>query len=312
MNRISTADSYAAVVANLNAAQTQLSNDSNQLSSGSVATDLQGYASHAETLTAMQTVQGQVTSYLGQDTVLADKLTTQNTALNQVASAATGAGLAVRQALAAGVGDQMMAALQSQFQTAVQGLNTTYNGEYVFAGGQVTTPPVNVNSLSALAAAPSIASIFTNDQHAATAQINQNTNLQTGFLASQVGTNLMTVFQNIQNYANGPNGPFTGQLTTAQITFMQGQLSSLDSATSHLTAKTAQNGGLQSQVSNVQTDLSNQQTTLGTMIGGITDANVAQVSANLQQAQLALQASALVFLALQNSSLLAVPTAAGH
>jgi flagellin-like hook-associated protein FlgL len=48
------------------------------------------------------------------------------------------------------------------------------------------------------------------------------------------------------------------------------------------------------------------------MIGNIADANVAQVSSNLQQAQLAMQASAQVFLALQNSSLLTVLTAAGH
>jgi len=312
MDRISTAGSYAAVIANMMSAQTQLNTDSDQLSSGEVSTDLQGYGSQAETLTAMQTVQSQVGGYLNQDNVLADKLTTQNTGLTQVANAATGASLAVTSALAAGMGDDLMQSLETQFQSATQGLNTTYNGEYIFAGGQVNTPPVSVSSMTALGAAPSVASVFQNDQTISSAQVSPNTTVQTGFLANQLGTPLMTALQAIQNYANGPNGPFTGALTTNQIAFLTSQIATLNSAASALTTTAAQNGGIQSQVSNVQNDLTDQQSTLATMIGNIADANVAQVSSNLQQAQLAMQASAQVFLALQNSSLLTVLTAAGH
>ena len=79
-----------------------------------------------------------------------------------------------------------------------------------------------------------------------------------------------------------------------------------------LNGQAAQNGGVQSQLTNTQTDLTDQQNTLGTMIGNIAAANVAQATANLQQAQLAIQASAQVFLALQNTSLLNVLTASGH
>src|ERR1700722_12923476 len=119
MDRISTADSYNAVIANMMSAQTQLSTASTQLSSGDVASDLQGYASNAETLTAMQTVQSQVGGYLNQDQILSDKLTTQDTALQQVAGSATGASQAITSALAAGVGDSLMQSLQNQFQDAV-------------------------------------------------------------------------------------------------------------------------------------------------------------------------------------------------
>ena len=117
----------------------------------------------------------------------------------------------------------------------------------------------------------------------------------------------MTALQAIQNYVNGPNGPFTGQLTTTQITFLQGQITSLNSRRQrahHL--RRPERRPAEPADQHAQTDLTNQQTTLGTMIGNITDANVAQASANLQQAQLAIQASAQVFLALQNSSLLDV------
>jgi flagellar hook-associated protein 3 FlgL len=312
MNSISTATSYNAVVANMMTAQAQLNTDSNQLASNEVSTDLQGYANQAETLTAMQTVQSQVGGYLGQDQILADQLSTQNTGLTQVASAASGASQAITAALAAGVGDGLMQTLGAQFQSATEALNTTYDGQYIFAGGQVNTPPVNVTSMSALGAAPTVAGVFQNDQYVASSQISQNTTVQTGFLASQLGTPLMTALQAIQNFADGPNGPFTGQLTTAQITFLQGQITTLNTAADALNVSAAQNGEVQTQVTNTQTALTDQQTTLSTMIGDITNTNVAQVSANLQQAQLAVQASAQVFLALQNSSLLTVLTAAGH
>ena len=312
MNTISTADSYAAVIANMQSAETQLSKASNQISSGETATDLQGYAGQAETLTAMQTVNNQVTSYINQDQILSNKLTAQDTGLQQVAGAATGASQAITSALASGVGDQLMASLETQFQSATEGLNTTYNGQYVFAGGQVNTAPVSVNSLTALAAAPSVASVFQNDQQVTSSQIDQSTTVQTGFLASQLGTPLMTALQAIQTFANGPNGPFTGTLTATQVSFLQGQVTALNAAASTLTGSAAQNGGVQSQLSNTQTDLANQQGSLGTMIGNIAGANVAQATANLQQAQLAIQASAQVFLALQNSSLLSVLQASGH
>ena len=312
MQRISTADSYAAVIANMQQAQTQLSTASNQISSGETATDLQGYAAHAETLTAMQAVNNQVTGYLSQDSILANKLTTQDTGLQQVANAATGASQAINSAIANNTGDTLMQSLEVQFQNAAEGLNSTYNGEYVFAGGQVNTPPVSVSSMSALGSAPSVASVFQNDQQITSSQINQNTTVQTGFLASNLGTPLMTALQAIQNFNNGPNGPLTGQLTATQITFLQGQIATLNAAAGTLNGQAAQNGGVQSQLTNTQTDLTDQQNTLGTMIGNIAAANVAQASANLQQAQLAIQASAQVFLALQNTSLLNVLTASGH
>ena len=311
MERISTADSYAAVIANMQQAQTQLSTASNQISSGETATNLQGYASQAETLTAMQTVSNQVTGFLNQDTILANKLSAQNTGIQQVATAATGASNAITSAIAANTGDTLMQALEVQFQNASEGLNTTYNGEYVFAGGQVTTQPFTANSMSALASPATVAGAFQNDQQQTSSQIDQNTTVQTGFLASNLGTPVMTVLQTIQNYVN-TNGAFSNPLTSAQSTFLQTQVTALNAAASTLNDQAAQNGGIQSQVSNIQTALTSQQNTVTGMIGNIAGANVAQASANLQEAQLAIQASAQVFLALQNSSLLNVLAASGN
>jgi flagellar hook-associated protein 3 FlgL len=220
-----------------------------------------------------------------------------------VGSSAAAASKAITNALAAGSGDTVMQALQSAFNGAVQGLNTTFNGQYLFAGGQVNTQPVSATALSDLTAAPSLASLFHNDQLTQSAQVDQNTTIQTGFLASGLGTALFSTFQAIEAYNQGPNGPFSGNLTTAQTTFLQSQIANFNSAATALNTAAGRNGLLQSEVSNTQSDLSNQQNTMQGLIGNITTTNMAQAAANLQQAQLAIQASARVFSALSDSSL---------
>lgn len=303
MLTISTATAYNNIVANIMAAENQETTISAQVSSGENATDLQGYGSNAETLIAMQYVQSQVSGYLNTGQILTDKLSAQDTALTQVGNAASSAGTAITNALAAGDGTTLMQSLQSAFDNAVEGLNTTFNGEYVFGGGQVTTQPVSATSLADLTSAPSLASLFHNDNVIQTAQVNQNTTLQTGFLASQLGTPLFSALQAIEAYDQGPNGPFGGTLTPAQTSFLQSQISVLNSAASGLTNAAGANGLNQSELAAAQTDLTNQQTTLQTLSGNITNTNMAQASANLQQAQLAIQASARVFADLSNASL---------
>ncbi|HEX4182611.1 MAG TPA: flagellin [Caulobacteraceae bacterium] len=312
MERISTSTAYSGVLNNLMAAENQQTTIGNQISSMQMATDLQGYASHAETLTALQTLQAQVTGYLNNATITSNELTTQDTALTQLGNAASSASQAVNTAIASGNGDTLMQQLQAAFQNAVQGLNSTSNGAYVFSGGNSNTAPVSINTLTALVAAPSVASVFTNTQHVTTTQFTANLSVQTGFLANQLGTPLFTAMQQIAAYDQGPNGPFGGTLTAAQQTFLEGEVAGLSSAGTGITAATAQNGQAQSELTNSQTDLGNQQTTLQGLIGNITNVDLAQASSQLSQAQLAVQASSRVFESLQSSSLMAVLTASGH
>ncbi len=119
MERISTSSAYNGVLNNLLTAETNQANISNQISSQQVSTDLQGDGSNAETLTAMQSMQAQVTGYLNNSQTTASELSTQDTALTQVSAAATSAGQAISTALAAGNGNTLIQSLQAAFQNAV-------------------------------------------------------------------------------------------------------------------------------------------------------------------------------------------------
>jgi flagellar hook-associated protein 3 FlgL len=304
IDRVSTASAYNAVLTNLMQAEVAETTAGNQLSSNEQATDLQGYGGNSETLMALQGTTSQVTGYLNNSQSVSAQLATQDSALSGVASAATSANQAITNALAENNGTALMSTLQDALSSAVDGLNTTYNGQYLFSGGQVNTPAVSATNLSDLTAAPSISSLFNNDQRVASTQLDANTSITTGFLASDVGTPLLTALQAIEAYNQGPNGPLTGTLTSAQTTFLTSQIASLTTVQTNLNDVVAENGQAQTEVTNVQSSLTSQQTMLQGLVGNITNANLAKASTSLQQAQLAIQAAGQVFQALNASSLL--------
>jgi len=303
MDRISTASAYNQVLTNLMAAQVAQSKAGNQLSSTETATDLQGYGTGAETLMALQATTTQVTGYLNNSQTVAAKLATQDSALGEVAGGATSALQAITQALASGSGATLMTSLQNALSSAVEGLNSTFNGEYLFSGGQVNTQPVTAASLSDLTANP-IGNLFHNDQRVASTQLDQNTSVSSGFLANSVGTPLFQALAAIEAYDQGPNGPFTANLTSAQATFLTSQIANLDGVQANLNNVVAQNGQAQDEVTNAQTDLTQRQTMLQGLIGNITSADLAKATTDLQQAQLSIQAAGQVFQALNAASLL--------
>jgi flagellar hook-associated protein 3 FlgL len=311
MDRISTASAYSQVLTNLMASELAQTKAGTQLSSTEKATDLKGYGSGAETLSAMQSTNTQVTGYLSENQLVSAKLAAQDSSLNEVAGAAGTAIQSITQVLAAGDGTTLMQQLQNAFQTAVQGLNGTFNGEYLFAGGQVTNAPVSATNLTDLTTGPPISSFFHNDQLQTTSQINQNTVINSGFKADAVGTPLFQALQAIETYNQGPNGPFSGPLTTAQQAFLTAQIQSLDTVQTNLNNVVAQNGLMQSETTSAQTDLSSRQTMLQGLIGDATSADVAKATTDLQQAQLAIQAAGQVFQSLNQSSLLNILSTTG-
>jgi flagellar hook-associated protein 3 FlgL len=312
VDRVSTFGSYSAILANLMKAENAQTAAENKVSSTKNGSSLKDFAPQAETLTAMQAVDARITNYQSQNTIIAAKLTTQDQALTGVADAATAVRQAIADALASGDGDTLMQEVQGQFQSAVSGLNTQYDGKYLFAGGQINTPPVSASQLTDLTAGsppgplPSVATFFQNDNLQVQAKLDDTTTVTTGQLASTLGTPMMQAFQAIQAYNDGPNGPLNGTLNATQQAFLTTAMTGWTNIATNLTTAAAQNGLVQKQVDTVSTSLATQQVSLTSMIGNITDADMAKAATDLSNAQLTVQASARVLQALQSSSLLSI------
>ncbi|WP_421930578.1 flagellin [Phenylobacterium sp.] len=307
MNRVSTTGNYSAVLANIQSAQQRQMEAGNRVATQKKGSDLKAFSRSAEMLTAMKSIDARISGYLEQNKLITDKLTTQDFALNQVSNSAAGTRETIAQALASGRADTLIQDVQGFFRNAVDGLNARYGGKYVFAGGQIDTLPVSATSLSDLTVpATVISDFFHNDQFVTEAKVDDSTTVSTGLLADKLGTNLLTAFKDFQAFEEGPDGPFQGNLTDNQRIYLEGVLANWDSVGKDLINNTAKNGMVQTRVTSVKNDLNNRQNSLAGMIGDITDADPAEAATALQQAGVAVQAAAQVFLSLQNSSLLNV------
>ena len=245
-----------------------------------------------------------MTTHLDNAKALASTLTVQDGALTQAADAAQGARQAIAEAIATGSTEGLMASLQGKLAQAIDAMNTDYQGRYLFAGGQTSTKPVTAANMADLTVPPSTSAFFTNDQLPASSRLDDNTVVNTGFLASDLGKPLFDTLKTVQALHAGGAGPLSGSLTPAQTTALQGVLTSLDTAWDGLNQAVAQNGVMQNRVSTTQKALTDRQTALGAVLGDMTGVDMADAISRVQLAQLALQASTQAFSMLHGSSLL--------
>ncbi|MFN3515151.1 MAG: flagellin [Phenylobacterium sp.] len=305
MTRVSTVANYSVVLANLLAAQKRQLDAGTMVATQKKGSDLKAFSRNAEMLTAMRSVETRLSGFLEQNKLIADKLTTQDFALNQISDAAAATKTALEEALATGRTDTLMQEVEALFRNAVSGMNARYGGKYLFAGGKIDTLPVTAESLAQLTAPPAvIADFFQNDAFLAEHKVDDGTLVKAGILANDIGTQLLTAYQTIQAFQEGPDGPFGGTLTDAQRDFIQGELETWSKLHSDMVDKTARNGMVQARVESVRTDLIARRDSLIGMISDITDADMAEAATFLEQATLSVQASTQVFLSLKESSLL--------
>ncbi len=311
MDRISTANSYSSALLNILSAQAKQDTAQQQYSTGKLASDLKGYAASADQITAAQSLQARNDTYVANNTALGDRLNVQDQTLSQIATVTQNARQAVAEALATGDATALTTNLQSQLSQAVSALNTQYNGQYLFAGGETAKAPVNpATSLTSIIAVGGVAAAFQNGNAPQQDRLDDQTRTTTGFTASAVGTNLFNALSQVQTYlktAQTANGgvPIT-KLSAADTTALQGFLASFDSTYSAVNTQVAQNGLAQNQVTTTLTSLKARQTALTTTLGDLTNVDQAQAATSLSLAQTALQASAQVFSSLKSTSLLSV------
>jgi flagellar hook-associated protein 3 FlgL len=307
VSRVSTGGNYSAVLANLISAQQRQMDAGTKVASQKNGSDLKDYARNAEMLTAMRSIETRLGAFTEQNKLVSDRLTTQDFALSQVADAAQIARQAIAESIASGRVDTLMQDMQAAFRNGVEGMNARYGGKYLFAGGQVNTAPFSATSLSDLTIpATNVADYFHNDSYIAQAKVDDSTVVDLGFLADAFGTGMMEAFKAIQTFEEGVDGPFNGELTDNQRTFLESQLSVWDAAYKDLVNVGGRNGMVQSRVDSVREDLVARTNSIKGMVGEIVDADMSEAVSNLQQAQISVQAAAQVFVALQESSLLNV------
>ena len=304
MTRVATFGNYQSVLLDLMSAQTRAAEAQDRVSTQKNASDLTGYGRQTETLTALKGAQSRIQGFMNTAEAVSSRLTTQDLAMTQISDGVAALREAIGNALASDSAGSLMLEMEGQFQTIRGGLTMRHEGSYLFAGAATTTPPIDITNLSELAAAPSVASVFKNDTLKTVSRVAEGTTLETGFLASDLGTDAFQILRDIQAYNTGPNGPLTGKLTEAQKAFLTTQLGLLEQAGSGVIDKIATTGSLAKQVDNLTASHEAQLDSLGKLVSDRTDADMAKAVTDLQLSQIAIQASAQVISQLRDVSLL--------
>ncbi len=304
MTRVSTFGNYQSALLDLMKAQIRGADAQERVSTEKNATDLTGFGRQSETLTALKGAQSRIQGFMDTSEAVTARLKTQDIALNQVNDGVAGLREAIGNALATDSAGSLMLEMEGQFQTIRGGLNMRHHGGYLFSGAKTNTPPLEVTNLAELQAAPTVDSIFGNDTLKAASRVAEGTTLETGFLADDIGADVMTILRDIQAYHTGANGPLAGKITETQKAFLATQLQRLDDAAAAVVDKTATTGSLANQVENITDAHKAQLGSLDELVSNRTDADMARAVTDLQLSQIAIEASARVINQLRQVSLL--------
>jgi flagellar hook-associated protein 3 FlgL len=303
--RISTSESWNNALNNLQSAQGRQQSANDQVATQKVATDLAGYGRTSEIIASYQSSLSRTNAYLDVTQTVSDRLSSQDLAITTTSDAVSSAKDSIMSSLANASGTTLMLDLQGSFSSALSGLNYRHNGQYLFNGGNDNAAPVSITSMSQLAGVTSSDDVFTNGTVKKTSQIDNGATIQTGMLASDLGSKLMSLYKEIQDYNDDPTtGPFSDQLTDTQKDFLTTKSQEFGTLYDQMLQQGALNGTMQQQVTNTQTSLQGQSDSLSQLVDNRTSVDMASAYSNLQQAQVAVQASAQVLANLNQTSLL--------
>ena len=304
MTRVSTFGNYQSALLDLMSAQTRAADAQERVSTQKNATDLTGFGRQSETLTALKGAQSRIQGFIDTSEAVSARLTTQDLALTQIGDGISGLREAVGSVLATDSAGSLMLELEGHFQEIRGGLTMRHHGGYLFSGASSSTPPMTVANLTELAAAPDVPSVFANDTLKTASRVAEGMTLETGFLANELGSEVMEILRDIQIYHAGANGPLNGKVTAAQKTFLTTQLNRLEQAANGVIDKTAKTGSMANQVDTVAKGHQSQLNSLDELVSDRTDADMARAITDLELSQIAIQASAQVVSQLRDVSLL--------
>lgn len=262
-----------------------------QISTGKKHTDYQGLAGQTNTVLGSRAFQSRIESYQQSIDTIRGKLDANDVQLTGMIESMEALKTMVQSTLANNQAEGFSELLDQTFNFISNGLNTNFDGTYLFSGAETGTIPVNVTELSDLAALPSVSDAFDNASVAFEARIADGVDLEFGLLANDVGATAFQQMLDLYNLDQGVNGPFEGELTDTQFGLLQGQIASLESAIDGLRQIQVKNGLAFERLEVVDDQHADTVVFLETFIADIEDVDIAEAVTKLNNDQVALEAS---------------------
>ena len=291
MVRVSSFGQQQVLVRGIMENQTKVFEGQRQISSGKLHTDYQGLAGQANTVLGSRSFQSRIEGYQQTIDTIRGKLDANDVQIGGVIDAMETLKDAVQTSLANGQAEGFSELLDQTFSFISNGLNSNFDGTYLFAGADTGTIPVNVTELADLAALGGVSDAFDNSSVAFEARIADGVDLEFGLLADDVGTDIFTEMLALYNIDQGGSGPLDGKLTDTQFGLLQGQIASLESSLDGLRQVQVKNGLAFERLEVVEEQHADTVVFLETFIADIEDVDIAEAVTKLNNDQVALEAS---------------------
>jgi flagellar hook-associated protein 3 FlgL len=161
-----------------------------------------------------------------------------------------------------------------------------------------------VSDLNALAALPSVSNAFANGQVKTSVRVGESQTVQVGLLASDLGTQLFSLLQQVAQFDGGAGGPFDTKTTPAQQSFLESLVQPATDVAQGINGQAAVNGIRYQTVKDTMTQLQARSTVYSGFVSSIQDVDMAEALTRLNQNNTALQAAFQVTSTLGKLSLL--------
>lgn len=285
-------DLYSTMLYNMNADQTRLNNDLEELSTGQSVNQPSDNPAAESAYIENQAQSSEVDQYTQNISTVQGALQTADSTLQSVINNLNQA-LTIGNEGASGTNSttelQGLAQQVQAIQQTVLGLaNTSYQGTYLFSGTDSTTVPYVSSSTSSSGVA------YQGNSETTSIQVGPGQTVSTNLPGSSIfGASGADVFQALHDLSQALS-------TNTNIT---GALSELTDAYNNVNSQATFYGNAIDQLDEVNTNLSEEQQTLSTQASNLISANVATVASNLSQDDTTLQAALQGFASISQDTL---------
>ncbi|MFT3811377.1 MAG: flagellin [Micropepsaceae bacterium] len=304
MERVATLMHSSAMLAELSRAQRNMFDAQTQVSTGKRINEFADAPQDLGALLAARNADARTADFLASAKAIRTRLDLQDTHIDELASITADMKQSVLDAVANSSGAGLKAELEGVFSRMVSILNTQIDGKYIYGGTRQDVPPVTVGSLGELMALPSVADAFQNNNVAATGRIDNNQVIAFGQMADQLGGPAFDMLRQVMAYDAGPSGPFGNDMSQTQSQFLTGLIPQLTAVNEGVNNLLAANGVAYQAANDAVERHGDARDTLAAMISDIEDVDMAEAVTKLNNAQIALQASAKSYAMVQGLSLL--------
>jgi flagellar hook-associated protein 3 FlgL len=275
-----------------------------KVASGAEAKDLRGFGGQSSRLLNAQSMKAGADARGSVINQLQARFGVQGAALGQVAEAAGLLAQSIREALSANDGRGIATELELSFTSVVSALNESWNGQPLFAGERQGQGPVKISSLAELQAATDPDDLFDEAERHQTIDLGAGAPVVLSLKASELSQGLFDTLSDIKSLLDSHGGALGQPIDAADRNLLQQFADGLDAEANNFTNEEGRAGQLQNRFAAERVRLQERSNLLVKEIGDQADADIAEISIQLNALLVQYEAAAKTFAELSKLSLL--------